>query len=124
MTIRTLCVDDDSFVLDTLEMFLTSQGHQVLTALSCQEALQHLENAPPFTFCICDYRMPIMYGDEFLKVVAQKTPETIRVLISGFSDSGRIRQALHNGICNSFIEKPFHLSNLISTLNTLLESLR
>jgi two-component system NtrC family sensor kinase len=118
MTIRTLCIDDDNIVLDVLKEFLTSEGHEIVATTSVQQAMKAIETEIPFTFCISDYQMPEMYGDEFLKFVAQKSPTTIRVLMSGYADTRRIHQATKEGVCRTFVEKPFQLSNLINILNS------
>jgi len=118
MTTRTLCIDDDTIVLEVLKEFLTSQGHEIVATTSIRQAMQAIETEIPFTFCISDYQMPEMYGDEFLKFVARKSPETIRVLMSGYADTHRIHQATTDGVCSTFIEKPFQLSNLIKILNS------
>jgi len=118
MCIRTLCVDDDSIVLDVLNDFLTSEGHQVFATTSVHEAIIALETEVPFTFCISDYQMPEINGDDFLKIVAEKSPATVRLLMSGYSNTHLLHQLALDGTCSTFIEKPFQLSNLIEILNS------
>lgn len=115
--ITTLCLDDDGIVLDMLQKFLISQGHEVFATTSVQEAIVALETKRPFTFCISDFQMPEMCGDDFLKIVAVKSPETVRVLMSGYANKLRVQQASLNGTCCTFIEKPFQFETLIKILD-------
>jgi DNA-binding NtrC family response regulator len=118
MTIRTLCVDDDTTVLNVLKDFLTSEDHQVFATTSVTEAIKALETEEPFTFCLSDYQMPEMNGDDFLKIVADKSPATVRLLMSGYSNTHLLHQLALDGACSTFIEKPFQLSTLIKILET------
>ncbi|MEI6206380.1 MAG: response regulator [Desulfuromonadales bacterium] len=118
MTIRTLCVDDDSTVLNVLKDFLASKGHQVFATTSVQEAIKALGAGETFTFCISDYQMPEMNGDDFLRIVADKSPATVRLLMSGYSNTHLLHQLTLDGACSTFIEKPFQLSALVEILET------
>lgn len=111
--IRILCLDDDSIVLEMLKEFLVAEGHTVLATTSADEARKALDSEHPFTFCICDYQMPEMLGDDFLRLVAMKSPGTIRVLMSGYADNKRINQAKVERVCSTFIQKPFRVADLI-----------
>ena len=116
--VTTLCLDDDTVVLEVLRKFLISEGHQVIATASVQDALKVLDTAPPLTFCISDYQMPEMSGDDFLKIVAEKSPDTIRVLMSSYANRKRIHQATLDGVCDTFVQKPFSLPDLIHILDT------
>lgn len=118
MTPRTLCIDDDDAVLAMLKEFLISAGHQVIATTAVEEALHALETKGPFSFCISDFQMPEMQGDDFLRIVAEKSPDTTRVLMSGFASKQRIQQALLDGTCCIFVDKPFRLTNLISQMHS------
>jgi DNA-binding NtrC family response regulator len=115
--ISTLCLDDDSLVLEMLKELLEAEGHNVFATTSVHEARNALESGFPFTYCLCDYEMPEMLGDDFLRLVAAKSPDTIRVLISGYADNKRIHQAKVNNVCSTFIQKPFRVAELISILD-------
>jgi len=121
MTIRTLCVDDDAIVLETLKVFFYSEGHQVFATTSVHEAVKALETEVPFTFCISDYQMPEMNGDAFLRLVAEKSPGTFRLLMSGYSNTYLLHQLALDGTCDTFVEKPFQISTLIKILNSHLQ---
>jgi len=56
-----LAVDDEPDVLTILQWFLSSEGFEVMTALSGPEALQRVEERLP-DLIITDYRMPGMSG--------------------------------------------------------------
>lgn len=111
-----LCIDDDSFVLSVLKDLLESEGYRVLATTCHSEALTLLDTAPPFACCICDYQMPGIRGDEFLRLVAARSPDTVRILLSGYAANTHIHQAQLDGTCSAFVQKPFFAAELLSAL--------
>jgi DNA-binding NtrC family response regulator len=116
--VRTLCVDDDFDVLNALEELLLCAGHQVFATTSVKEALMLLETEAPFNFCISDYQMPEMLGDDFLRHVASSSPETVRVLMSGYIQAHFSHPSNNESVFNAFLEKPFRLPELFKILGT------
>jgi DNA-binding NtrC family response regulator len=117
-SVRILCIDDDNEVLVLLEKLLISAGHQVFATESVSEALQALETENTFDICLCDYQMPEMLGDDLLRLVAEKSPDTVRLLMSGYPNTRRINQATLDGACNAFIQKPINFPEFLKTLNS------
>jgi DNA-binding NtrC family response regulator len=113
---KILCVDDDRFILVLLDAFL--RGHfQVALAGSASEALALLESQGPFRIVLSDYDMPGMKGIEFLCQVAQRWPETTRILMSGGTmDMDQLEQALDRGDISRFHAKPCRIKQLCEQL--------
>jgi len=85
LTGRILCVDDESQILMSLKRVFRRSGHTVSTANSAADGLKHLaENE--IDIVISDMRMPEMDGHHFLAEVAKLYPQTVRMLLTGYSD--------------------------------------
>src|SRR5690242_18916754 len=118
LIVKMLYVDDDIFILRMVEAFM--KGHfQVTSAGSAMEGLDLLELHGPFDIVISDYDMPGMKGVEFLNLVAERWPETIRILISGGgADIETVQRAVSSGSISRYLKKPF---NVISLRDQLIE---
>jgi DNA-binding NtrC family response regulator len=116
---RILCIDDDTDFIVLLEKILIAAGHQVFATSSVQGAIQALETEPTFDFCLCDYQLPEMMGDDLLWLVAEKSPDTVRLLMSGYPNTKRIHQATLDGSCSAFIQKPIDFSELKKIMKSL-----
>jgi response regulator RpfG family c-di-GMP phosphodiesterase len=67
----------------------------------------------PFDIVVSDYDMPGMKGVEFLCLVAERWPETIRILMSGGgADMAEVERAISTGRISRFIAKPFCMISL------------
>lgn len=104
--IRILCVDDEPKILEGLELTL-GMDHDVTTASSGAEALEILaEEEEPFAITISDMRMPGMDGATYLSKAAEVAPDTVRVLLTGFSETEAAIRAINHGRIFRFLSKP------------------
>ena len=86
MTAATiLCVDDEEHVLDSLRRVFLDDGYQLLLAVGGEQGLA-LVRANPVELVISDYRMPGMSGVELFEAVRDLYPDTVRILITAYSD--------------------------------------
>lgn len=76
---RQLCPRHGSTCIRWLE---ASDGVEALDILNQQ--------TEPVALVVTDLRMPWMDGDALLKVVAERWPETARLMISGWTDGDRV----------------------------------
>jgi two-component system NtrC family sensor kinase len=65
--------------------------------------------------------MPVMNGVEFLKVVYERCPETVRIVLSGYADAAAIVAAINEGHIYKFIPKPWNDDELRVTIQNCLE---
>lgn len=119
--IKILCVDDERNVLRALERIFLDDDYEIVLAGSGEEGLKMLEESGPFQVVISDYRMPAMNGVEFLKVVYERCPETVRIVLSGYADAGAIVAAINEGHIYKFIPKPWNDDELRVTIQNCLE---
>ncbi|MGB0678686.1 MAG: response regulator [Polyangiales bacterium] len=107
MSERVLCVDDESRVLDGLELHL-GMDYALYTAISGEEGLEKLQDEGPFDVVISDMRMPGMDGAAFLSAVRQAAPDTARILLTGHADTEAALRAVNEGGIFRFHTKPCH----------------
>jgi two-component system response regulator HupR/HoxA len=104
-----LFVDDDEIVLRSLERGLLDEPYNKLFATSCKEALEMLEREEVHVI-VTDMLMPEMNGLEFLKVVREKYPRIVRLVLSGYMHDTELQTAINQKEIFTFIPKPWKLS--------------
>lgn len=110
-----LLVDDDFGNLALLEEYL-SDDYQVITAMSGMEAMQILQ-AKEFDIIISDQRMPQMSGVELLKHARKVYPDTIRMILSAYSDANAMLAAINEGHVYRFLLKPWEHTDLAQAIH-------
>ena len=101
-----LIVDDEANVISSLKRLLRPEGYTILTAGSAAEGLEMLA-LHPVQVIIADQRMPLMNGTEFLNRVWQMYPDTIRILLTGYTDLKSVTEAVNRGAILKFLTKPW-----------------
>jgi len=101
-----LLVDDEPSILSSLKRLLRGDGYRILTANSGQEGLDVLA-AQPVDVIVSDQRMPGMTGVEFLRAVRQSYPDTVRIVLSGFTELQTVTDAVNAGAIYKFLTKPW-----------------
>ncbi|HEY6097253.1 MAG TPA: response regulator [Candidatus Deferrimicrobium sp.] len=118
---RILCVDDEQNILRSLTRFFLDDPYEILTAPSGAEGLLILDRCGTVPVVISDYRMPGMNGVEFLSEVRKRWPETVRIVLSGYADTGAIVSAVNEGQIYRFVAKPWNDDELRVTVANALE---
>ena len=101
-----LLVDDEENVLAALRRLLRAESWLVLSATSAEEALQ-LMARHEVDVILSDQRMPSMTGVELLRRAKQLYPETIRLVLSGYTELQSITDAINEGAIYKFLAKPW-----------------
>ena len=102
-----LFVDDEPNILSSLRRLFRPLGYKVLTAESGAAGLQVLEQEARIDLVVSDMRMPEMDGARFLELVRERWPDTIRLLLTGYSDITSILAAINRGEIYRYITKPW-----------------
>jgi CheY-like chemotaxis protein len=105
MNERVLFVDDEPNVLEGIQRTLRKQSN-LFTAASGAEGLRLLEESGPFALVVSDMRMPLMTGAQFLAKVRERTPDTVRMILSGQADLEATIAAVNEGHIYRFLSKP------------------
>lgn len=87
-------------------------------AKSALELMSHEEVAVLLT----DMRMPEMTGDQLLRIVKERYPSTIRMVITAYSDIEPILEAINQGLVARYIVKPWQRDELIQVLRWGIEA--
>ena len=112
---RVLCVDDEPSVLRSLNWLLRSR-FDVASATGGSEGLELVRNSE-FDVVISDQRMPGMTGTEFLERVKETSPNTMRLLLTGYSEYTDVLRSVNDSEVFRFINKPWDNQHLIETVS-------
>ena len=109
-----LFVDDEERITKLLKAIFRAD-YDVHTANSAAEGLQVLQ-AQRIDVVVSDQRMPGMMGTEFLSEVRKRSPRTMRILLTGYSDLGSIVGSVNDGEVFRFINKPWNQDEIKSII--------
>jgi CheY-like chemotaxis protein len=112
--VKTLLVDDDEFIRDSLGMAFANNGCSLQLAETAEEGLQAIQDQQ-FDIIISDLRLPGMNGLDFLKLTTVTQPQAVKFLITAYRDDHIFSEAIRLGV-HEFIEKPFAVKVLINLL--------
>jgi response regulator RpfG family c-di-GMP phosphodiesterase len=101
-----LIVDEDVNALSSLHRLLRRDGYQILISATPAEAFEQLA-LHPVQVVMCDQRMPVMSGTEFLSKVKEMYPETIRIILSGETGLDAVIDSINRGAIYRFYTKPW-----------------
>jgi diguanylate cyclase (GGDEF)-like protein/PAS domain S-box-containing protein len=107
-----LVVDDEPSNLSTLRRLLRREGYRVLTAGGGQEGLDLLA-VNRVQVIISDQRMAGMSGTQFMGIVRELYPGTIRMILSGFTDLAAVTDGVNQGELFKFMTKPWDDGELV-----------
>ncbi|WP_046005206.1 HD domain-containing phosphohydrolase [Pseudoalteromonas rubra] len=121
--IRVLCLDDEPGVLKVLKRTLRMSGMQV-AVFECGELALKALSDDEFEVIISDMRMPEMDGVEFLTKARQVSPQSQRVLLSGYADMDSTIAAINEGGIHNFLQKPWQNETLVHIIKDAAEKYR
>jgi DNA-binding NtrC family response regulator len=117
-----LIVDDERGVTGALARALADEAYEVLVADSAKQALELLETrGAGIRVVLSDEMMPEMTGSEFLGIVRERWPDTIRMLLTGHASVGAIMAAVNSGEIFRFFVKPWDDTELRLALRQAFE---
>jgi DNA-binding NtrC family response regulator len=119
---KILYIDDEQANLDTFQDAFESD-YQIKTCLSAEEAVQILEKED-FPLVIADQRMPGMTGIELCEKLFALKPDTIRMILTAYTETSILLAAIRRGHVHDYIVKPWKKSELKTILDRALEDYR
>ncbi|MEO1621612.1 MAG: SpoIIE family protein phosphatase, partial [Cyanobacteria bacterium J06632_3] len=109
--LKLLVVDDEPDNLDLLYRTFR-RDYKVFKAKSGAEALELLDAQGEMAIIISDQRMPKMNGTEFLSRTVERFPDTIRMVLTGYTDVEDLVSAINSGKVFKYITKPWNPKKL------------
>ncbi|NDJ17834.1 response regulator [Myxacorys almedinensis] len=118
---KMLVVDDEPDNLDLLYRTFRRDFH-VLRAESGVRALELLATEGEVAVIISDQRMPEMKGTEFLSRTVPQFPDTMRIILTGFTDVEDLVEAINSGQVYKYITKPWDPNELKAVVQRAAET--
>ncbi|MBE7175122.1 MAG: response regulator [Mucilaginibacter polytrichastri] len=117
-----LYVDDEVHNLNSFKASFR-RDFSVYVAQSAKEARKILDEHE-IAVIVSDQRMPVTTGIEFLESIIPVYPDTIRMLMTGFSDIGAVMDAINRGQVYKYLVKPWQDDELRMHLENAIEIYR
>ena len=111
---KILLVDDEGDILRSLRRLLRKRFEITTTTLP-EEALQHLAEKE-YAIVLSDQRMPTMEGTALMARAREISPDTVRIILTGYADINAAMDAINQGHVYRFLQKPWDDADLLATL--------
>jgi serine phosphatase RsbU (regulator of sigma subunit)/FixJ family two-component response regulator len=121
--LKLMVVDDEADNLELLHRTFR-RDFEVFLADSGVKALQILEQEGEMAIIISDQRMPKMNGTEFLSRTVDRFPDTMRILLTGYTDVEDLVGAINAGKVFKYIMKPWNPDDLAIVVQQAAETYR
>lgn len=115
---KILSVEDDGLLLETMEDFLSLNGHIVTCVRGGKEALNKCY-ANVYDLYLFDINLPDINGIECLRFLRQSGDKTPAIFITSAQDSNSLKNGFLNG-ADDYVKKPFDLDELNLRINAVL----
>ncbi|MFT3962893.1 response regulator [Propionivibrio sp.] len=115
-----LFVDDEVHIVNLLKIMFRND-YEVFTATSGDAALEIVQ-ARQIDVIVSDQRMPGMLGTELLGKVKARSPRTMRILLTGYSDLAAMVGSINEGEIYRFINKPWNNDEIRSIIREAAEA--
>lgn len=120
---RILFVDDEENVLRSLKRLFMSEDYEVFTASSGPDGLAVLKQTE-IPVIVSDQRMPVMTGAEFLEKSRELSPDSVRVILTGYADIEAAIGAINRGGAYRYVSKPWNDSDLLLVVKDAFDKYR
>lgn len=117
---KILFVDDEQHLLDAMRRQFRGQ-FEMATALGGHEGLRVLQNDGPFAVIVSDFRMPMMNGVEFLERSRDISPDSVRIMLTGYTEHQTAIDAVEKGHVFHFLTKPCDGETLAAALQAAMD---
>jgi len=120
MSNLVMLVDDEANVLSALTRALFDEPFEIITASSGSQALELMEGKTVKAI-VSDERMVGMQGSELLAEVKRRSPDTVRILLTGHATLDAAMKAVNQGEIYRFFLKPWDDTELRFALMSAIE---
>jgi len=116
--LRILVVDDEEIIRNILLDMLRQDGHSVQTAVDGRDALEYLESGS-WDLVLSDLTMPRLDGAALLKIIRERWPETLVIIITAYGSVDSAVSAMREGAYD-YITKPFLIEEIRLRIRNIL----
>ncbi len=117
---RVLIVDDEPRLLMAVKRALHGR-FDIDIAQSGKEGLEKIKKANNYAVVISDLKMPVMDGIQFLSRVKEVSPDTVRIMLTGFAELDTAIEAINSGNVFRFLTKPCSTETLASAIEAAIK---
>lgn len=115
-----LIVDDEPFIVDFIKTALGSLDLQLATAEHGRKALEIFSQGNIVDILVTDLNMPIMPGDELIRHIREISPQTLILVLTGYSSISSAVSLMKQGIFD-YLTKPIEIGNLIESVQRAMQ---
>jgi DNA-binding NtrC family response regulator len=113
-----MIIDDERIVGDMAKLSLSQEGYDVETFLDGESALKRLAEKT-FQVVVTDLKMKGVDGLEVLRIVKEKYPQTVVIMITAFANLDVAIEALRDDVFD-FFPKPVKIKELKASIRRAL----
>lgn len=117
-----LIIDDEVNMRDMLSASLRKEGYHIVTAVDGRQGLEYA-HAKSFEFILCDLKMPVMDGLQFLEEAKVRKIESTVIMMSAFATVDMAVKAMKSGAYD-FVTKPFKIDEILCILEKATERMQ
>jgi len=117
--VNILVVDDQKVLRKNLAFYLKSQGYEVDSAESGEEALEKIRQKF-YDMVIADYKMGNMSGDDLMKAARTIHPAMLFVIVTAYGNINLAVDMMRDGAAD-FITKPFEYAGILGRIEKILK---
>ena len=115
---KILIIDDEKDISDILAGFLEPRGYTIASASNGEEGLRKFDAENP-DIVICDIKMPVKDGFEFLKELRDSRKWVPVVILTGLTEPANILKG-YDLEADYYITKPIDLNEVLKTIQIML----
>ena len=103
---RILFVDDEVNILQSLKRVFRKEKTRIDFVSDSAEAIEKI-STEKYSVIVSDMRMPKLNGIDILKAAQKQQPDSVRIVLSGYTDKNHLLEAINEGHIHRFISKPW-----------------
>jgi signal transduction histidine kinase/CheY-like chemotaxis protein len=117
-----LIVDDEDQILELTQKTLETHGYRVITANNGEDAIElYKQNREIIKLVLMDMMMPVMEGQESIRVIRDFNPEVKIIAVSGLAEKDKLNKIADSHV-NAFLPKPYTAEKLLKTIHEIISA--
>ncbi|MEZ6046053.1 MAG: response regulator [Planctomycetaceae bacterium] len=118
--LKVLIIDDEPNIVKSCTRLLRNAGYEVLGTTDVHDALKIIASQE-IAVVISDQRMPEMTGAKLLSIIKELSPETTRLVLTGYADINAAISSINDGHVYQYLTKPWDEEAILVAVNEAAE---